>query len=59
VALANTLETQQFIKDGQLMRLLNKPINEAHSYYLISPSIKNNTIKATIFAEWIINACDS
>ena len=59
VALANTLETQQFIKDGQLMRLLNKPINEAHSYYLISPSIKNNTIKSTIFAEWIINACDS
>lgn len=59
VALSNTLEAQQFIIDGQLVKLFDKPINEEHSYYLMSPATKNNTTKAQIFIEWILNACNS
>lgn len=58
VALCNTLETQEYIKDGHLVRLIDKPIKEAHSYYLLSPSNQNQTMKTQIFEEWIISACD-
>jgi len=58
IALSNTLETQEYIKDGQLVRILNNSIDEAHSYYLLSPSDENETTKTRIFEEWIINACD-
>lgn len=57
VALSNTFEAQQFIIDGQIVKLFDKPIDEEHSYYLMSPAQKNNTIKAQIFIEWILNAC--
>lgn len=59
VALSNTLEAQQFINDGQLVKLFDKPIDEEHSYYLMSPALKNNTTKTEIFIEWILSACKS
>jgi LysR family glycine cleavage system transcriptional activator len=59
IALSNTLEAQQFIIDGQLVKLFDKPIDEEHSYYLMSPAARNNTTKAQIFIEWILNACNS
>jgi len=58
VALSNTLETQEYIKDGQLVRLLDKPIEARRAYYLLSPSEENQTIKSQAFAEWIVKACE-
>lgn len=58
VALGNSLETQELIREGQLMRLLNKPIAEEKCYYLLTQNNQNKMLKAQIFEEWIIQACE-
>lgn len=57
VAIANTFETDEFIRSGQLVRLLDKPADEECGYYLLAPSAANETLKSRVFEEWIIRAC--
>lgn len=54
VALANSVETKEFIREGQLVRLLEKPVEEERSYYLLTRKASTQSLKAKIFEEWII-----
>ncbi len=56
VALSNTLESQDYIRDGQLIQLFDKSISEEHSYWLLAPSERNQTMKSALFEEWMIAA---
>lgn len=58
VALANALEAQDGIKEGYLVRLFEQSTEEEHSYYLLTPGEANMTVKAQLFEEWIIRACE-
>ncbi len=57
VALSNALETQSYIRNGDLVRLFDLSIKEAHGYYLLSPSAQAQTSKTQAFSEWIMKAC--
>jgi len=59
VVLSNTLETQEYIKDGQLVRLLNKPIDAKKAYFMLSPPAEAQTVKSQVFEEWIVRACEA
>ena len=54
VALANSVETQEFILKGQLVRLMDKPVEEELSYYLLTRKGLTQSLKAKIFEKWII-----
>ena len=56
VALANEFEIKEFIRDGSLVRLLDKPIEEEHGYYLLSQYGENKSLKSKIFEEWVIKS---
>lgn len=58
IALGNTFETQEYIREGQLVRMLDKSIEEENSYFLLTHNGTNKTLKTQIFAEWIIQACE-
>ncbi|GAB2189303.1 LysR substrate-binding domain-containing protein [Sessilibacter sp. MAH2] len=53
VALGNTFEAYDFIRDGQLVQLFDLPIDEAHEYYLLTQTEANKPLKVSIFEEWI------
>lgn len=57
VALSNTLESRDHIRDGELIQLFEKPISEEHSYWLLAPGERNQSMRSAIFEEWITNAC--
>lgn len=57
VALANTLETKEYIDNGQLIRFIEKPIEEAQSYYLLGPA--KSTLKSQLFINWMVDYCHS
>lgn len=57
VALSNTLETQSYIRNGDLVRLFDLPVEEEHGYYLLSPGRHAQTAKTQAFSEWIMRAC--
>jgi len=53
VALCNTFETQEFIREGQLVRLTEKSIEEEDGYFLFIRNSKTVSLKSKVFAEWI------
>jgi LysR family glycine cleavage system transcriptional activator len=57
VALCNDFETQDYIREGQLIRLSDKSIPEEKDYFLLTPSSGRRSAKTQIFEEWIVRAC--
>lgn len=57
VALCNTFETQEFIRQGQLVRLGQDSIEEENSYFLLSHNKEKISLKSSLFEKWIIDAC--
>jgi len=55
VALCNTLEAQEFIRQGQLVRLSESEINEEEDYFLYRRVDKNASLKVSMFENWIKN----
>lgn len=57
VALCNDFETQDYIREGQLIRLSDKSIPEEKDYFLLTPSPGRRSAKTQIFEDWIVRAC--
>ena len=57
VALCNTFETQAHIREGDLIRLSQKSIDEENSYYLYCKHQRDSYLKARLFEDWIIKNC--
>lgn len=55
VALCNSLEVQEDLREGQLVRLLDRGIPEAQNYYLLCDKADKQSIRARIFEDWLIN----
>lgn len=55
VALCNSLEVEDDLREGQLVRLLDHTIPEAQNYYLLCDTVGKQGIRARIFEEWIKN----
>lgn len=58
VALSNQLESRDFIREGQLIKLFDVPNPEERSYWLLCPNEQNHTMKTAMFEDWIIKACN-
>jgi len=59
VALCNAFEIHEDLKDGVLMKLLNKSIPEAADYYLVTHMEHQQSIRASLFQEWIRTVVDA
>lgn len=57
VALSNDFETQDFIRDGRLIRLTDRSIPEEKDYFLLTPASGRGSARTALFADWIIRAC--
>lgn len=57
VALCNEFETQEFIKQGQLITLAGKSLPEERDYFLYCRQDRNDSLKSRIFEDWIIASC--
>jgi len=57
VALCNDFETQDYIREGQLIRLSDKSIPEEKDYFLLTPAPGRQSVKTQIFEDWIVRAC--
>lgn len=57
VALSNDFETQDFIRDGRLIRLTDRSIPEEKDYFLLTPAPARGSARTALFADWIIRAC--
>jgi LysR family glycine cleavage system transcriptional activator len=53
VALCNTFEIQEDLRQGRLLKLLNKTVPESHDYYLLSNPPERRSLRAQLFEEWI------
>ncbi len=53
VALCNSLEIENELRDGQLVKLFDQAIPESSSYYLVTDHPGRQTLRARLFAEWI------
>jgi len=56
IALCNRLETQKDLLEGRLIKLLDKPIPELDSYYLLTEIPDKQSLRALLFEEWIKNS---
>ena len=59
IALCNTLETDELIQQGQLVRFLHKPILEENSYFLVTQAREKQSLKAQLFSDWITKICEN
>ena len=57
IALCNEFETQEFIKQGQLITIIGKSVPEERDYFLYCRHDRNDSLKSRIFEDWIINSC--
>jgi LysR family glycine cleavage system transcriptional activator len=57
VALGNTFEIQEFVREGQLIQLTDESIEEEQSYFLVSRNEDQMSLKSKIFEEWIVKEC--
>jgi len=53
VALCNAFEIQEDLRDGRLVKLLNRPIPESHNYYLLTNHPEHQSLRAQLFEDWI------
>lgn len=53
VALCNPFEIQEDLAQGRLIKLLNRTIPEAQSYYLLTHKAERQPLRARLFEEWI------
>jgi LysR family glycine cleavage system transcriptional activator len=53
VALCNTFEIQEDLRQGRLLKLLKKAVPESHDYYLLSNTPERRSLRAQLFEEWI------
>lgn len=56
VALCNPFEIQEDLRHGRLVKLLNKAVPESHSYHLLTHPPEHQTLRASLFEEWIKSA---
>ena len=56
IALCNRLETQKDLLEGRLIKLLDNPIPELDSYYLLTEIPEKQSLRALLFEEWIKNS---
>lgn len=59
IALCNAFESQEFIRQGQLVRSGDRSIEEENSYFLLSRDDQQISLKSKIFEDWITKACSS
>jgi LysR family glycine cleavage system transcriptional activator len=55
VALCNSLEVQDDLREGRLVRLLEHAIPESQDYYLLCDPIETQSRRARLFEEWMRN----
>ena len=56
VALCNDLEASEYIRRGDLIRMMRKPVADKNNYYLVKQSEQNESIRARVFADWMLDA---
>ena len=53
VALCNPLEVQDDLREGRLVKVLEKSIPESHKYYLLCNFAEGQSLRAQLFEDWI------
>ncbi len=53
IALCNTFEAHDYIREGQLIQLFDLPIEEAQEYYIVTQFEPEKPLKVSIFEEWV------
>ena len=53
VALCNTFEIQEDLRQGRLVKLMKKGVAESHNYYLLSNRPEHRSLRAQLFEDWI------
>jgi len=53
VALCNTFEIQEDLRQGRLVKLMKKGVAESHNYYLLSNQPEHRSLRAQLFEDWI------
>jgi LysR family glycine cleavage system transcriptional activator len=53
VALCNTFEIQEDLRQGRLVRLMKKGVPESHNYYLLTNQPERRSLRAQLFEDWI------
>lgn len=53
VALCNPLEVQEDLRQGRLVKLLERAVPESHGYYLLTDNPDRQSLRARLFEEWI------
>jgi LysR family glycine cleavage system transcriptional activator len=56
VALCNPFETQEDLREGVLIHLLDHAMQEASSYFLVSNPPDQQTLRARLFEDWLLRA---
>jgi LysR family glycine cleavage system transcriptional activator len=53
VALCNPFEIQEDLRQGRLVKLLEKAVPETHKYYLLTNQPEQRSLRAQLFEDWI------
>jgi LysR family glycine cleavage system transcriptional activator len=53
VALCNSFEIQDDLRQGQLVKLLKKAVPESHNFYLLTNQPGQRSLRAQLFEDWI------
>ena len=53
VALCNSFEIQEDLRQGRLVKPLNRAIAESHNYYLLTNRPEHRSLRAQLFEDWI------
>jgi len=53
VALCNSFEIQEDLRQGRLVKPLNSSIAESHNYYLLTNRPEHRSLRAQLFEDWI------
>lgn len=55
LALCNHLEIREDLREGRLIQLLDRPVPESSSYYLLTEQVDGQSLRAQLFEMWIKN----
>lgn len=55
VALGNPFEIQEDLRQGRLVKLLERTVPESHNYYLLTNQPERQSLRARLFEDWIKN----